>query len=140
MEGGRCCGASVCTPVARCPHLRRGMGVDAVIWFWASLPPRALRRGGGVSGGGAFVGWRRAGLVPAQARTRAGPSGLQGVFSSRSSLLLCSPAVLRRAPSHRHAGALQASRLPLVYVPSDACLSAALFSSTVLFFFLSRQQ
>lgn len=45
------------------------------------------------------------------------------------------PTVLRWAPTCWQAGAVQASHLPVVYIPSDAYLSAAFLSSTVLFFF-----
>lgn len=45
-------------------------------------------------------------------------------------------------PQPCSAGAVQASHVPVVHIPSDASLSAALLSSTVLFFFpsVSRQQ
>lgn len=35
----------------------------------------------------------------------------------------------------RSAGAVQASHVPVIHIPSDASLSAALLSSTVLLFF-----
>lgn len=51
--------------------------------------------------------------------------------SSQFSLLPCSAVMCD--------GAGQAPHLPVIYIPSGACLSAALFSSTVLFFLMSRQ-
>lgn len=58
---------------------------------------------------------------------------LQGIFSSQSLLPFHSPVVLGFVPCR--AGAVKASHVPVVHVPSDASLSAALLSSTVLFLF-----
>lgn len=101
MEGGRCCGASACTPVARCPHLRRGMGVDAVIWFWASLPPRALRRGGGVSGGGRLLAGEELDLY----QLRQEPVWVPQVCRALPGLH-CSSAALRCCAVRQHAARL----------------------------------
>lgn len=78
---------------------------------------------------GVFVGWQRAG------------QGQKSVRSLRSSghLLFPVSAVLPQPCSAGicalHAGAVQASRVPVVHIPSDASLSAALLSSSVLFIF-----
>lgn len=117
-----------------------GMGVDAVMWFGASLPPRALCWDGSASGGGGICQLAKSWICTSSGMNLRGPSGLQGVFSSQSLLLLCSP---QCCDGHRRAGRLGLYRhLISPSFTSQVMLTCQLpsFQALSFSFFVSRQQ